>query len=560
MRGWHRLAATLAAAAVVAACGGGGGGGGFPGGQGILSGRVFVDAGTRTFGLLGEQVPPKGTGTSRRREPAYAPGEVIVKVRAFSRADELEPLHRQLRARVVRSIPQAGLLLVRLPQDASVEAAIALYRTSPLVVYAEPNYYRYLDQTPVTPNDELFPVQWHYPTIGLPAAWAVTVGSPVIVAVIDSGIRFDHPDLAGVTVPGYDFLDDDPDPTDPGCPVNVNQNSHGTHVAGTIAALTNNRTGVAGVTWGGASGVRIMPIRVGTIPGTTDCTAISTLAEIQGIYWATDRGAKVINLSLGSANPSQAEQDAVNYALGRGVTLVAAAGNQDAPVSYPAAYPGVIAVSAVGCDGVITWYSNFGPEVWVAAPGGNNRVSCGDPNTRFVWSTGFNLATGNGYAPSIGTSMASPHVAGVAALLISRGFTTPQQIRQRLAETAEDLGTPGFDNFYGYGLVNAAAAVGVENTAQTLRVFTANVTGGSVVRRSSMVRVMADGRFQISDSATGPVSVVAWQDFNGNGRIDQGDVYGRVDGVVVNPGSPVVGLQIRAQLYTGGPMTVSRAP
>jgi len=155
--------------------------------------------------------------------------------------------------------------------------------------------------------------------------------------------------------------------------------------------------------------------------------------------------------------------------------------------------------------------------------------------------------------------MAPPHVPGVAALLISRGFTTPQQIRQRLADTAEDLGTPGFDNFYGYGLVNAAAAVGVENTAQTLRVFTATVAGGSVARLSSMARVMADGRFQINDSATGPVSVVAWQDFNGNGRIDPGDVYGRVDGVVVNPGSPVVGIQVRAQLYTGMPMTVSRA-
>ncbi|GBD29321.1 Thermophilic serine proteinase [bacterium HR32] len=482
-----------------------------------------------------------------------------MKVREFGRLAELEPLHRQLGARVVRTVPQGSLLLVKLPPDVSVERAIQLYRSSPLVLFAEPNDYLYLEQTQVTPNDELFPVQWHYPMIGLPAAWAVTVGSPVIVAVIDSGIRFDHPDLAGVTVPGYDFLDDDPDPTDPGCPVNVNQNSHGTHVAGTIAALTNNRTGVAGVAWGGASGVRIMPIRVGTIPGTTDCTAVSMFAVIQGIYWATDRGAKVINMSLGSANPSQAEQEAVNYALGRGVTLVAAAGNEDAPVGFPAAYPGVIAVSAVGCDGVITWYSNFGPEVWVAAPGGNNRVSCGDPNTRSVWSTGFSLATGNGYAPSIGTSMASPHVAGVAALLVSRGFTTPQQIRQRLAETAEDLGAPGFDNFYGYGLVNAAAAVGVENTAQTLRVFTASVAGGSVARLSSMARVMADGRFQINDSATGPVSVVAWQDFNGNGRIDPGDVYGRVDGVVVNPGSPVVGIQVRAQLYAGMPMTVSRA-
>lgn len=487
------------------------------------------------------------------------PGELVLKVREFARADELQPLHRRLRAHVARTIPQLSAMVVKFPTDIPVETALQVYRSSPLVVYAEPNFYAYAQELFRTPNDELYPVQWHYPMIGLPQAWATTIGSPVIVAVVDSGDRLDHPDLAGILVPGYDFYDDDPDPTDPGCPFDPSGASHGTHVAGTIAALTNNRTGVAGVAWGGASGVRIMPMRVLGY-GHGDCQASGSTAMIaQAITEATDRGAKVINLSLGSATGHPMEEEAVNYALGRGVVVVAAAGNEDAPVGYPAAYPGVIAVSAVGCDGVITYYSNFGPEIWVAAPGGNVRVSCGDPNTRLIWSTTFSLNAGNTHDGMQGTSMASPHVAGVAALLISRGFTTPQQVRQRLAETAEDLGRPGFDNFYGYGLVNAAAAVGIENTAQTLRVFTAQAGGGSLTRLSSMVRVMADGRFQISDSGTGMVSVVAWQDFNGTGRIDPGDVFGRVDGISVQAGRPVLGVQVRAQLYTGSPVSVSRA-
>lgn len=556
-----RVWSAVAVAVLVAAACGGGGGGGLPpgGGQGVVAGRVFVDEGVRAFGFLGQQPPAKGTGQLGQPRRRYVPDEVVVKLRSFVRARELEPLHRQLGARVAREEPALSAQLVKLPGNVSVEQAVEAYRKSPLVVYAEPNYYVYAEQLVRTPNDELFPVQWHYPMIGLPQAWATTVGSPVLVAVLDTGVRFDHPDLLGVFTQGYDFFDDDPDATDPGCPLDPADASHGTHVAGTIAALTNNRTGVAGVAWGGVAGVRILPVRV---LGNTaeDCGTGSNFVVAQGIRFSADRGAKVINLSLSGPSPAQILQEAVDYALSRGATLVASAGNQDAPVGYPAAYPGVIAVSAVGCDRVITYYSNFGPEVWVAAPGGNVRVVCGDPNTRLVWSTTWSPAAGNTYMGFQGTSMAAPHVAGVAALLVARGFTTPQAIRDRIAQTADDLGVPGRDAFYGYGLVNAARAVGAENTALTLRVFTASAAPGSVQRLSSMVRVLENGQFQIPDSATGMVSVVGWQDFNGNGRIDAGDVYGRADGILVQPGSPAVGVQVRLQLYTGAPVSVSSAP
>src|SRR5947208_7538263 len=143
-------------------------------------------------------------------------------------------------------------------------------------------------------------------------------------------MRFDHQDLQSVTVQGYDFIDNDSDPTDPGCATAPNEASHGTHVAGTIAALTNNSTGVAGVTWGGASGVKVMPVRV--LDGCGSGTA-ATIAS--GIIYAADNGAKAINLSLRFLASPQAIQDAVNYAYNRDVTLVAAAGNDNGPVGYP---------------------------------------------------------------------------------------------------------------------------------------------------------------------------------------------------------------------------------
>lgn len=291
-----------------------------PPGPGTVQGTVAVDSGTTT--ALAAQVLQGRVEPRRIRGlPVYVPDQVVVKFRPGVQAQEAQNVHASVGGRVVRVIQQLGVHVVKLPSGASVQAALAAYRASPLVVYAEQDAYAY---ALATPNDTLYSWQWHYPKIGLPAAWDVTTGHPVIVAVVDSGIRFDHPDLAGVTVPGYDFFDNDSDPTDPGCSTDPNQASHGTHVAGTIAALTNNSEGVAGVTWGGVSAVKIMPIRVGDL-----CGAVPTSAVAAGIVFATDNSAKVINLSLGSYADAQVVRDAVNYALSRGVTVVAAAGNDN---------------------------------------------------------------------------------------------------------------------------------------------------------------------------------------------------------------------------------------
>jgi serine protease len=425
------------------------------------------------------------------------------------------------------------------------------------VEYAEQDAYAYAQ---ATPNDTYYGLQWHYPKIGLPAAWDVTTGGPVIVAVVDSGIRFDHPDLAGVTVPGYDFFDNDPDPTDPGCPiVNAREPSHGTHVAGTVAAVTNNGIGVAGVAWGGASAVKIMPIRVlGEDPVAGRCGTGTAGMFAAGMVYAADNGAKVANLSLGFDVDLQTVRDAVNYALARGVTVVAAAGNQNGYVRWPAAYPGVIAVAATACNDQRASYSNFGPQIWVAAPGGDTNADCASAQpTAWIWSVGWSPQAGNTYFGTQGTSMAAPHVSGVAALLISRGFTTPDAIRNRLRDTAVDLGASGWDQYFGYGLVNAAAAVGASNPNSTMRTFSGVVSGNTIMRQSDFASVAATGSFTITNAQPGTKSVFAWQDFNGNGQVDFGDYFGRRDGVVISPGSTTFGVAVTVRRYTGSGLVVA---
>ena len=317
---------------------------------------------------------------------------------------------------------------------------ISHLKKNPLVSYIEPEYLIHIQ---AIPNDPGYPKQWNLHILELESVWEDWRGSKeVTVAVLDTGILPGHPDLAGNIVPGYDFIDDDNDPTD-----TSTQFSHGTHVAGIIGAITNNQQGIAGINWN----VSIMPVRVIGETGTGD---YSTL--IQGIYWAVDNGADIINLSLAGSMDTAALREAVQYAVQQQVTVVAAAGNNGSgAVLYPARYPEVISVGAIGPTKERAFYSNYGPELDLVAPGGDNSILTREYNT-ILSTAGFmrNNTPVYQYTWAQGTSMAAPHVSAAAALLYSAGINNPQQIKNILRGTADDLGVSGEDIFYGAGLLN----------------------------------------------------------------------------------------------------------
>jgi serine protease len=347
------------------------------------------------------------------------------------------------------------------------------------VTIAEPNYRRH---PTVIPNDEFYPIQWHYPRINLPEAWESTTGSPdTIVAVIDTGVLRNHPDLQG-SLPsavgsGYDFIrlpsisadGDGIDPfwDDPGDGGGNPSSFHGTHVSGTIAAATNNFTGVSGINWNAT----IMPLRVLGVGGGFSYDIQQAVRYAAGL--PNDSGtvppqrADVMNLSLGGGGSSLSEQQTYLEARNEGVIIVAAAGNDDSQIpSYPAAYDGVVSVSATDYVNNRAQYSNFGATIDVAAPGGEIPADVnGDGYVDGVLSTlGEDIGPGIEFIYRFyqGTSMASPHVAGVASLM--KGIDpdlTPDEFDMMLAagELTTDLGSPGRDDEFGYGLINALKAV-----------------------------------------------------------------------------------------------------
>jgi serine protease len=302
------------------------------------------------------------------------------------------------------------------------------------------------------PNDACFKYQWHLRQVGMPEAWKRGTGAGVVVAVIDTGVT-QVGDLAGTKfVPGYNFIANNTNAAD--------DHGHGTHVAGTIAESTNNRIGVAGV----AYGATIMPIKVLSAKGSGSMAGIA-----QGIRWAADHGAGVINMSLGGPFAVGAIASAVKYAHGKGVVIVAAAGNDGhGRVGYPARYPGVIAVAATQFDESTTFYSNWGPQIDIAAPGGNVRVDQnGDGKPDGVLQ--HTIVPGDigrtDYLWFMGTSMASPHVAGVAALVMGAGVRRPEAVEEILLGTARKpkgrtaAAGARIDDHYGAGIVDAGAAL-----------------------------------------------------------------------------------------------------
>lgn len=337
--------------------------------------------------------------------------------------------------RVVRTSITGGDFLVAEFSASDQVAAGELLSSlvgSPAVRYAEP-LIRCTAQ--LMPNDPYYRLyQWGNWVMYADQAWDLTTGSRDIkVGVVDEGIDYTHPDLAQSFDPnlrGYDFVNQDPDPR----PVGADE-FHGSHVGGIIAAGINNAIGVAG--W---ANVTLYSCRALNDSGSGSVTDIA-----DAIRWATDHSVRVINMSFGSESPSSVLEDAVNYAWSHGVLLVGASGNNGIRgVFFPAAYANCIPVGALDTTGVLAGFSNYGPEQEVTAPGVG------------VLST----IPANGYAWMDGTSMASPEVAGLAALILSyRPTLTNAQLRAVIDASTIDMGSAGRDIYYGYGLVNASRAM-----------------------------------------------------------------------------------------------------
>lgn len=525
------------------------------------------------------------------RVPRYTPDELIVTFRApavgapalgsaaLASRSTAAVAGARIRARLAPHISADGLALagvspvtlaarLRVRNRADLERVAAALRSDPAIATVERNRIVRLDGD-VLPgsrhlqpagvrlpakqsNDPLYPFQaWHYGMIDAPGAWSTTTGSAtVLVAVIDNGIRFDHPAIAdNLTSDGYDFVsngrlllcsgaivgssgDGDGYDSDPTIPADYDFDSendcagelkeagnHGLHVAGTIGAVGDDGVGVTGINWS----VRIRPIRV------LDVTGRGTDYDIaQGLLYAAGlpaddgsggvvqaaTGAKIINMSLGGPGASTDLQDAVEAASNAGALIIAAAGNAGtSDPNFPAAYPQVLSVSAVGPDRTLASYSSFGSTVDIAAPGGD----IGDGDGSFgVISTVWNFVTGTpSYETENGTSMAAPHVSGVAALILARNpGLDASQLRSRLTDFAVDVGDPGPDDQYGAGIVNARNSL-AQNLAppRQLRARLFNALSGSPIQT---VPVGGNGSYSFEGVTNGTYHVFAGQDEDGD--------------------------------------------
>lgn len=414
--------------------------------------------------LQAESTPPTDDPPLTATDADFSPGEVLVGILRDAPLSSKTSLERvQALAGVAGvSINTADELIItdagdaprffRLGVEPGAElAAIERLRQEPSVAFAEPNWIvraAVLESdespTPVLPNDPLFrPNQWGMQRVGAPRAWAISQGSAIRVAVIDSGIDFSHPEFAGRLLIGKNYVTPGSSPHD--------DSGHGTHVTGIIAASLNNGQGVAGL----APNVLIDPRKA------LNSSNAGTAANIaQAIRDAADEGARIINLSLTTSSPSTVLEAAVNYAVGKGILLVGAAGNT-APdsVQWPAAYAGVLAVAATDRADQRAYYSNQG-AVDLAAPGGLSNQPI-DQLIYSTWPTG-GFPCGSivvaGYCTAIGTSMSAAYVSGAAALVWgTRPDLTLVQVRNLLLETARRTGAPSTD--LGAGRLDVQAAV-----------------------------------------------------------------------------------------------------
>ena len=469
---------------------------------------------------LRDQDPPRAARTGANADAdrvrssqgdtlPYVRGSIIVKFKDDATRGAITTATAQVAGTIADRSSWADFDIVDIPTSVDPEAAAAAMRARPDVEYAQP---RYRNHAMARPNDTLYGNQWNFPAIDMERAWDIQPGASadIIVAVLDSGMAFRsgtvrynsrfsfrltpngpvYPALGVVDVPfaaapelgpsgstrfasPRDFIWNDDLPVD--------LDGHGTHVAGTIGQLTNNGSGTAGM----AYNVRLMPVKViqglwdeifgSPFEGTDDIVA-------RGVRYAADNGAKVINLSIGreDGGPATAVTDAIRYAIGRGCFVVVASGNTRADGNQPnrLAQPaptiaGMVAVGGVGRTLDIAFYSTTGPYVELSAPGGDQRqggTSAGilqqtldldmlETYTRPPSRYGPPKADSFAYEYFQGTSMATPHVSGFAALLMQQGITNPAAIEAAMKQFSTDRGVTGRDDLYGVGLINPRATL-----------------------------------------------------------------------------------------------------
>jgi serine protease len=508
------------------------------------AGLPALVAGAITLALLGPQAGHAGgTADTMAAAPAALQGaneslatdRIIVKYRsgiagaaASAQAAQRLALHRGAQDAAARlglamrwlrtgALDQHVMRLdQRLAQADVQRLAQEIMAADPNVEYAEPD--RIL-QAQLTPNDTQYGQQWHYfestGGLNLPSAWDKSTGSGVVVAVLDTGYR-PHADLAANIVGGYDMIGDtfvandgngrDSDASDPGDAISAgecgggqptqDQSSswHGTHVAGTIAAVSNNGSGVAGV----AFGAKILPVRVlGKCGGYTsdiaDAMVWASGGSVSGVP-ANANPARVINLSLGGGGSCDAtSQNAINSARSRGSVVVVAAGNSNANAANysPASCSGVITVAATNRSGGRAYYSNYGSVVEVAAPGGDVRTSSAN-GILSTLNSGSTSPGADNYAYYQGTSMATPHVAGAVALMLAKNSAlTPDEVLSRLQSSSRAF--PATCSQCGSGIVDANAAV--------------DAAGGTTPPPTTINEVEPNGSMSAAQAVTAPVTV-----------------------------------------------------